>query len=68
VNANGYLVTSSCSHHVKESDFIELVTKASEKAGKNIQLIYKNGASLDHPQIPAMGETSYLKFLVLRVN
>jgi len=68
INTEGYLVTSSCSYHIKEKDFIESVIKAAEKAGKNIQLIYKNGASLDHPQIPAMEETSYLKFLVIKVN
>lgn len=68
INNNGYLVTSSCSYHVKEKDFIDAINKSAEKAGKSIQLIYKNGASLDHPQIPAMEETSYLKFFVFRVS
>jgi 23S rRNA (cytosine1962-C5)-methyltransferase len=68
INSNGHLVTSSCSYHIKEKDFIDAINKAAEKAGKNIQLIYKNGASLDHLQIPAMEETSYLKFLVFRVS
>ena len=68
INPGGYLVTYSCSYHIKEKEFIESVTKAAEKAGKNIQLIYKNGASLDHPQIPAMEETSYLKYLVFKVS
>lgn len=68
VNKGGYLITSSCSYHIKEKEFIESVSKAAEKAGKNIQLIYKNGASMDHPQVPAMEETSYLKFLVFKVS
>jgi 23S rRNA (cytosine1962-C5)-methyltransferase len=63
----GYLATSSCSYHIKEEDFHWAVIKAAQKAGKTVQLIYKNGAALDHPQIPAMEETKYLKFLVYRV-
>jgi len=65
---SGYLVTSSCSHHINEQDFLDSINKSAQKAGKNIQLIYKNGASLDHPRIPAMPETVYLKFLVFKVS
>jgi 23S rRNA (cytosine1962-C5)-methyltransferase len=67
VKEGGYLVTSSCSHHIKQNDFIEAVTSASAKAGKAIQLIHLAGASLDHPRLPSMEETSYLKFAVFRV-
>ena len=67
VNADGYLVTSSCSHHIKQNDFIEAITTASAKSCKVIQLIHFNGASLDHPQLPAMEETAYLKFAVFKV-
>jgi len=67
VNEGGFLASSSCSHHIKQDDFIEAVNKASEKAEKQIQLIHFSGASLDHPQIPAMEETSYLKFAVFKV-
>jgi 23S rRNA (cytosine1962-C5)-methyltransferase len=65
---NGYLVSSSCSNHINESDFLDAIAKAAAKTGKTIQLIYRNGASLDHPQIPAMEETSYLKFAVFLVS
>ena len=67
VNENGFLVTSSCSHHVKQEDFLEAVASASSKAGRQIQQVHFNGASLDHPQLPAMEETSYLKFAVFKV-
>jgi 23S rRNA (cytosine1962-C5)-methyltransferase len=67
VNVGGYLVTSSCSHHIKQNDFIEAVNKASAKSDRSVQLIYLSGASLDHPRLPAMEETSYLKFAVFRV-
>ena len=68
LNENGFLVASSCSHHVSEDNFLELIKKASIKAGKSLQLVDYNGASLDHPVLPAMPETSYLKFGVFKVH
>lgn len=68
VNEDGFVFTSSCSHHLKRDEFISVIRAASIKAEKQIQLIYTNGASLDHPSLPAMDETSYLKFCALRVK
>jgi 23S rRNA (cytosine1962-C5)-methyltransferase len=68
VNENGFLVTSSCSHHLSGDEFIKIITAASSKAGKKLQMIFFNSASLDHPQLPAMNETAYLKFAVFNVK
>lgn len=68
VSENGFLLTSSCSHHLSEDEFITLLSTAGEKSGKSVQLIKFNNASLDHPQLPGMPETVYLKFAVLKVN
>ena len=67
VGKEGYLVTSSCSHHIKTGDFMKSVAAASSKAGRTLQLVHTAGASLDHPELPAMEETTYLKFLVFKV-
>ncbi len=67
ISDGGYLVTSSCSHHVKKNEFVQLVNSAAFKSGKSLQLLYYNSASLDHPEIPAMEETTYLKFAVFKV-
>lgn len=67
VNDNGLLFTSSCSYHLKENQFIELISSAAVKAGKQVQLFYFNNASKDHPVLPSMEETVYLKFAALRV-
>jgi len=64
---NGWLVTSSCSHHLTESDFFSVIQSASQKAVHQVQLIHFNGASFDHPRLISMPETSYLKFAVFRV-
>lgn len=68
LNDSGYLVTSSCSHHLLKGEFIRIVNSAALKAGKVIQLIKFNSASLDHPELPGMNETAYLKFLVFRIK
>lgn len=68
VDENGFLVSSSCSYHVGESDFLDVISQAARKSGKTAQLIYINSASMDHPQLPEMEETKYLKFMVFRVS
>ena len=64
----GLLFTSSCSHHLKEEMFLMQSIRQRLKAGKKIQLFYFNNASLDHPSLPAMEETVYLKFAALKVT
>lgn len=68
VKNGGYLVTSSCSHHLKKKDFVNIMNVASDKTNRNTQIVTYTGAALDHPQIPAMDETSYLKFAILKIT
>lgn len=64
---DGYLLTSSCSHHLSEDEFITLLSTAAEKAGRRVQMLKFSNASLDHPQLPGMPETVYLKFAALKL-
>ncbi|HEX2866856.1 MAG TPA: class I SAM-dependent rRNA methyltransferase [Ignavibacteriales bacterium] len=68
VEDGGFLVTSSCSYHLNRDSFLQIVSLAAQKAGRQVQLIHFSGASMDHPRLPAMEETSYLKFAVLKVS
>lgn len=67
IEKGGYLVSSSCSYHLKRDEFISVIASAASKSGRKIQLIHYNGASLDHPCLPVMEETSYLKFGVFKI-
>ena len=67
ISNGGFLATSSCSFHLRAADFISIISRAAQKANKTIQLIHFNEASLDHPKLPAMEETSYLKFAVFKI-
>ena len=63
----GILVTSSCSYHMPEEAFEELVLDAANDAGRRVQLLERRGAGRDHPVLLGVPETRYLKCLVLRV-
>jgi 23S rRNA (cytosine1962-C5)-methyltransferase len=58
----GVLATSSCSHHLSEDSFLDVLCESAVAAGRKIQLIEWRGAAPDHPVLPSMPETKYLKF------
>ncbi|MBP3192042.1 class I SAM-dependent rRNA methyltransferase [Natronogracilivirga saccharolytica] len=63
----GILATSSCSHHITADAFLDSVRRACRDTGKRVQLLHEGGAAPDHPVLPEMPETGYLKFLIFRV-
>jgi len=63
----GILITSSCSYHIAESDFFELLCEAACDAHRYIQIVERRGQSSDHPVLAGMPETQYLKCFILRV-
>ena len=62
----GLLVTASCSYHLDESMFSEMLLSASRDAGRPMQLVEKRGAGRDHPELLGCPETKYLKCFFLR--
>ena len=63
----GILITCSCSYHVSESMFMEMLADAANDAGRMIQVIEKRLQGRDHPILLTVPETYYLKCVVLRV-
>jgi 23S rRNA (cytosine1962-C5)-methyltransferase len=63
----GIVLTASCSHHIFRETFEEVVAIAAQKSDRTLQLLQRAGASPDHPTLPAMPETEYLKFNIYRV-
>lgn len=68
INPGGMLVTASCSHHVTSESFIESIEAAARTAHRSLQLLEWRGAAADHPTLPVMPETGYLKFGVFAVQ
>jgi 23S rRNA (cytosine1962-C5)-methyltransferase len=63
----GYLVTCSCSYHISEATFLQLLAEAANDARKVIAVAERRTQSQDHPILLTMPETHYLKCLILRV-
>jgi 23S rRNA (cytosine1962-C5)-methyltransferase len=68
ITPGGFLITSSCSHHVPEEEFFQAVERSILKAGRKGQLLESAGAAPDHPTLVAMPETRYLKFGVFGIS
>nr|MBA3768662.1 class I SAM-dependent rRNA methyltransferase [Acidobacteriota bacterium] len=66
LNANGVLVTCTCSYHMSEGMFVELVADAARDARRRIQLVEKRIQARDHPVLVGVPETYYLKCLIAR--
>lgn len=63
----GVLITSSCSYHLSEPAFIELLHEAACDAHRYLQILERRSQSSDHPILSGMPETFYLKCLIIRV-
>jgi len=57
----GTLVTFCCSHHVDAVTFQEVILAAAYDARKQLRRVASFGQSADHPVLPAVPETEYLK-------
>jgi 23S rRNA (cytosine1962-C5)-methyltransferase len=64
----GVLVTCSCSYHVSEGEFLEVVKEAARDAHKTLRLLEKRTQARDHPMLLSVPETAYLKCLILNVT
>jgi 23S rRNA (cytosine1962-C5)-methyltransferase len=65
--SGGVLITCSCSHHVSEAIFLELIAQAALDAGRTLRVLERRTQAQDHPILLTVPETHYLKCLVLEV-
>jgi 23S rRNA (cytosine1962-C5)-methyltransferase len=63
---NGLLVTTSCSHHLGEQEFVEILHESARDTGRNFRIIDRATQSPDHPVLLSMPESRYLKCLFLQ--
>lgn len=67
LNPGGVLITCSCSYHVGEELFLDMLADAARDAGRAVQIVEKRAQSRDHPILLTVPETYYLKCIVARV-
>jgi 23S rRNA (cytosine1962-C5)-methyltransferase len=62
----GFLITCSCSYHVNEGMFGEVILDAALDAKVDVSVVEKRMQGRDHPVVLGMPETYYLKCFILR--
>jgi len=63
---DGILVTCSCSHHLDDSMFQQVLLEAARLAKRPMRVLEWAGEAPDHPRLLAVPETHYLKCAVLQ--
>ncbi len=68
VSPGGYLVLCSCSHAADLAAFRTASARGIGRAGRAAQILHTGFAGPDHPSLPQLGETAYLKALFFRLD
>lgn len=68
VAPGGYLVLCSCSHAADLSQFRNVSARGIGRGGRRGVLIHSGQAGPDHPVLPQLAETGYLKSLFFRLD
>lgn len=62
----GFLVTCSCSYHISEALFLQIIAEAATDAHKPVAVVERRTQSRDHPILLTVPETHYLKCMIIR--
>ena len=65
---NGILVTNSCSFHVSAAEFQQALAAAAADAGRTVKVLERRSAAIDHPVVPTIPESDYLKCFICHVS
>lgn len=63
----GYLATCSCSHFMYDDMFRKMLQEAAHDASVTLRQIEARQQAPDHPILPSVRETDYLKFYLFQV-
>jgi 23S rRNA (cytosine1962-C5)-methyltransferase len=66
VRPGGLLLTCSCSQHLSEGGFLDLLASAVSREKSLAQVVYRGRQAADHPGLLSMPETAYLKCIGLQ--
>lgn len=68
VAPGGYLILCSCSHAADLSAFRNASARGIGRGGRRAQLLHTGFAGPDHPMLPQLAESAYLKALFFRLD
>ena len=67
LSRNGMLATFSCSHHVSENAFGQMIADALVDARRSARRLRRFEQAPDHPVVPTLPETEYFKGVLLEM-
>ncbi len=67
IRKGGFLVTSSCTNLVQPELFMETIQLAAKDARRKLRQVDFRSQASDHPIVPGLENTNYLKFLIVQV-
>ena len=65
---DGLLVSASCSHHLSRENLHEILRSSARHIDRHLVFFAQGGQGPDHPVLPAMPETEYLKTFFCAVS
>ena len=68
VAPGGFLCLCSCSHAADLTQFRNACARGIGRGGRRAQLLHTGFAGADHPQLPQLAESGYLKALFFRLD
>lgn len=60
----GILISCCCSYHVSPSQYLEVVGDSARDVHRNLRIVENRGQAKDHPILPNVPETEYLKCVI----
>jgi len=63
---DGLLVSASCSMHLSQDKLIDIIRSSGRKIDRFVQLLEQGHQAPDHPVIPGIPETDYIKSCFVR--
>lgn len=67
LSRDGLLATFSCSHHVSEEVFAQMIAAALVDARRSARRLRRFEQALDHPVLPTLPESEYFKGVLLEM-
>ena len=67
LSKDGLLATFSCSHHVNENAFAQMIAEALVDTRRSARRLRRFEQSPDHPVLPTLPETEYFKGVLLEM-
>jgi 23S rRNA (cytosine1962-C5)-methyltransferase len=67
LSRDGLLATFSCSHHVTENAFAQMIADSLVDARRSARRLHRFEQASDHPVLPTLPETEYFKGILLEM-